>query len=292
MKQLNSIIKQYPVLQYFICMVMVGCTSIICYYNTATIGYKVVALMLLLLLSLLAILFQVLPILVAAIIAALVWNYFFIPPTFTLHISTLEDVLMFAMFFAIAMVNAFLTTKIKKTEKKLSNEKEKENTILLYNTLFNSLSHELKTPIATIIGCIDTIKEVPNLTSLQHTELQQQIEIASIRLQQQVDNLLNINRIESNQIALQLDWCDVNELIHNTINELTNNTHTILFETNIHTPLCKIDGGLIQQVLHNLLTNALLYTLNQSIISINNWVTNEMLCIEVSDNGSGIPNEL
>ena len=54
-------------------------------------------------------------------------------------------------------VNAVLSFKIRKEEEKSRDKEEKENTIKLYNTLLNSLSHELKTPISTIIGAVDTL---------------------------------------------------------------------------------------------------------------------------------------
>ena len=63
------------------------------------------------------------------------------------------------MYFVIALVNAVLTFKIREAENKVRDKEEKENAIKLYNTLLNSLSHELRTPIATIIGSVDTLKE-------------------------------------------------------------------------------------------------------------------------------------
>ena len=64
---------------------------------------------------------------------------------------------MFFMYFVIAMVNAVLTFKIHEQEKKARDKEEKEYTIKLYNTLLNSLSHEFRTPIATIIGATDNL---------------------------------------------------------------------------------------------------------------------------------------
>ena len=77
----------------------------------------------------------------------------------TFHIGTPEDGLLFLMYFVIASINAVLSYKIREVEKKERDKEEKINTIKLYNTLLNSLSHELKTPISTIIGAVDTIKE-------------------------------------------------------------------------------------------------------------------------------------
>ena len=62
------------------------------------------------------------------------------------------------MYFLIALVNAVLTYKIRQIEKEAKKKEEKANTVKLYNTLLNSLSHELRTPIATIIGATDNLQ--------------------------------------------------------------------------------------------------------------------------------------
>ncbi|NTW32317.1 MAG: DUF4118 domain-containing protein, partial [Bacteroidetes bacterium] len=120
---------------------LIVAVSIACFFTADFIGYKVVALLLLVVVSLLAMVFDILPVLLAALLSALIWNFFFIPPLFTFHIADTEDALMFLMYFVIALVNAVLTFKIREAEKKARDKEEKENTIKLYNTLLNSLSH-------------------------------------------------------------------------------------------------------------------------------------------------------
>src|SRR6185312_5307757 len=124
----------------------------ICYAFSHLIGYKVVAYILLITVSLLAMLFDILPVMFAALLSALIWDFFFIPPYFTLQVNSAEDMFLLLMYFVIAMVNAALTYKIRTIEKNAILKEEKENTVKLYNTLLNSLSHELRTPIATIIA--------------------------------------------------------------------------------------------------------------------------------------------
>jgi two-component system sensor histidine kinase KdpD len=96
------------------------------------------------------------------------------------------------MYFLIASINAVLTYKIREFEKKARDREEKENTIKLYNTILNSLSHELRTPIATVIGAVDTIKSGYGLSEKIKSELIDEIDVAAIRLDTQVGNLLNM----------------------------------------------------------------------------------------------------
>jgi len=242
--------------------------------------------------SILAMLFEILPVLIAAVMSALIWNFFFIPPVFTFHITNAEDLLLFLLYFAIALVNASLTFKIREAEKKARDKEEKENTIKLYNTLLNSLSHELRTPISTILGAVDTLKE-SKLTENQKLQLLNEIDIASERLNRQVENLLNMSRLESGMLKLKLDWCDINDLVNSVIQKLaiSSNNRRIEFITNEKLPLFKLDAGIIDQVLHNLIHNAILYTPIGSVIKIDASSDYGCLIMEISDNGPGFPKQ-
>jgi two-component system sensor histidine kinase KdpD len=270
---------------------MVFAISIACFYATPFIGYRVIALVLLMTVSFIAMLFEILPVLVAAILSAVIWNFFFIPPVYTFHINDAEDVLMFLLYFFIALVNAVLTFKIREAEKKARDEEEKENTIKLYNTLLNSLSHELRTPISTIIGAVDTLKEHKDkLSSANQTDLLQEIDLASMRLNRQVENLLNMSRLESGMLKLNIDWCDINELIHSVIHKVAiPASHIILFKSDETLPLFKLDRGLIEQVLHNLVHNAIQYTPENTRITIEALHRSDTCVIRVADNGKGFP---
>jgi len=102
-------------------------------------------------------LFEIWPVLVSAILSALIWDFFFIQPRYTFHIESTEETIMFLMYFIIALINAVLTHKIRQIERYAREKEDKANMVKLYNTLINSLSHELRTPITTILGATDTL---------------------------------------------------------------------------------------------------------------------------------------
>lgn len=210
----------------------------------------------------------------------------------TFHIGTPEDGLLFLMYFVIASINAVLSYKIREVEKKERDKEEKINTIKLYNTLLNSLSHELKTPISTIIGAVDTIKEhKEKLSTSNQEELFLQIDQASTRLNKQVENLLNMSRLESGMLKLNLDWCDLNELIFLVLQKFSaiESKHQIVFHPNERLPLFKLDSGLMEQVFQNIIHNAIQYTPTKSIITISASHHNDHCFIVISDNGPGFP---
>lgn len=266
--------------------------SIICFFSLKYIDYRITALILLMTVSIIAMLFEIIPVVVTAVLSGLILNFFFILPLYTFHITNTEDILLFLMYFIIALVNAVLTFKIREAENKARDKEEKEKTIKLYNTLLNSLSHELRTPIATIIGAIDILKENKNkLSEINQNVLLDEIDTATIRLNRQVENLLNMSRLETGMLKLKLDWCDSNELIYGVIQKIATlkNNHTISFISNENLPLFKLDAGLMEEIIQNLITNALQYTPENSIIKIEASHQNDSCVISVSDNGNGFP---
>lgn len=283
----NSLQRQFIISTLAVLIMATGC-----YFLSAYIGYKTVALILMATVSVVAMFLSIWPVLCAAVLSALIWNFFFIPPHFTFHISNTEDTLMFMMYFLIALVNAVLTNKIRSTEKQTQKKEEKENTLKLYNTLLNSLSHELKTPIAAIIGATDNLQtDNIKLTETNRRELTEEIAKAAWRLNRQVENLLNMSRLESGIIAPKLDWCDINELIYDIVNRLKDNykTHPFIVSVKEDVPLFKIDQGLMDQVIYNLVYNAAIYTPKHALISIKAFAQDDFLVVIVQDNGDGFP---
>ena len=279
-------------MQSYISIALVFTVSIICFFSLKYIDYRITALILLMTVSIVAMLFEIIPVVVTAILSGLILNFFFIQPLYTFHITNTEDILLFLMYFIIALVNAVLTFKIREAENKARDKEEKEKTIKLYNTLLNSLSHELRTPIATIIGAIDALKENKNkLSETNQNILLDEIDTAAIRLNRQVENLLNMSRLETGMLKLKLDWCDSNELIYGVIQKITTtkNNHTIHFISNEKLPLFKLDAGLMEEIIQNLITNALQYTPKNSIIKIEASHQNDSCVFLVSDNGNGFP---
>jgi two-component system sensor histidine kinase KdpD len=196
------------------------------------------------------------------------------------------------MYLIIALVSAVLTYKIREAENKARDKEEKEKTIQLYDTLLNSLSHELRTPIATIIGAIDTLKEHKNkLSENNQTELLEEIDKASIRLNRHVENLLNMSRLETGTLKTKLDWCDLNELIYAVVEKIAvvKNEHTIDFVPDEKLPLFKLDTGLIEEIIRNLVLNAIQYTPKKSVIKIAATHQSENCIISISDTGNGFP---
>lgn len=279
--------------QLLLSAVLIIVSSFILHYFVGMIGYQVVALVLLLMVSISAMLFDILPVLVAALMSALIWNFFFIPPVGTFHIGKPEDVLMFLMYFVIAFINAVLSFKIRDIERKVRDKEEKENTLKLYNTLLNSLSHELRTPISAIIGAVDILEHgKSSLDEVNKNDLISEIKIAGLRLNEQVENLLCMSRLESGMLKPRLDWIDINDLIFTILKKYkVQDTipKSILFSPDETLPLVKLDGVFIYQILYNLILNAHVHNPDKTIARLEAHYTDHALHLTVSDNGKGFP---
>ncbi len=288
-----------------------------CFPFAEAIGYRSVALILLLVVSVLAMRLSLAATLVAAFLSALVWNFFFVPPHFTLHMDSAEDALFMAMYFIVATLNGIINHRLRQIEAIRSEKIERENALKLYNALFNSLSHDLRTPIAAVIGATDTLRENrTQLTDNQQVALLDEISGGSLRLSEQVENLLNMSRIEAGMIQPKKEWCDARDLLFGIAKKCKPATASHVLEVKIteNFPLVQLDFGLTEQVLENLVQNALRHTPDGSQIELSakifsdrkghfeeNEKSHELqtvrdeqknwLLIEVRDNGKGFPTD-
>jgi len=278
--------------------------SMLCLLTRDFLDYKVTGYLLLVLVSILAIFLEIFPVLLAAFLSAIILDFFFIKPYYNFHINSAEDALLLLMFFVIAMINAVLTFKIRKAEQEAQVKEAKLNTMKLYNILLDSLSHELRTPISTIMGSVGTLQSATNLSEENKTKLLSEMDKASLRLNYQVENLLNMSRLESGYIQPKLDWCDVKELVYNVLSSMneTLSQHRIIVKANEYLPLFKLDYGLMEQIMYNLIYNASQYTPigaeikiaieYNPVVDIDYNQEETMSCIiTIADDGNGFPEE-
>ncbi|HLP16141.1 MAG TPA: sensor histidine kinase KdpD [Bacteroidota bacterium] len=182
-------------------------------------------------------------------------------------------------------------------EREFLNEMAKESIAVeesqkLYKTLFNSISHELRTPITSIMTAAENLQnEKLAADEMTRRELSGEIHLAAERLNRIAENLLDMTRIESGLIRPNIDWCDIHDVVNTALARLSTELSRHRVEVSIPQtlPLVKLDSGLIEQVLINLLFNASVYTPAGSRITINACIDSNDLEFVVADNGPGFP---
>jgi K+-sensing histidine kinase KdpD len=423
---------------YLLSIVIIGMTALLCSPLSNSQGYHLVSFILLFMVSILATFMGIGPVFLASTVSALVWNYFFIPPNLTFHIDKAEDILMFGMFFIVALLNGIFTTRVRRQEQLAIDRERRTNALFqlsgrlsgasgidevlvvaiaeikshfslepffilqdgnktlqsagrlrkerklspleyqvaewsfmhlkaagaytstlpeteqtffplagsqvnpgvlavklekpllgdqkalwdtflaqitsalereflgelaqkarfldesdrLYKTLFSSISHELRIPVATIMGASDTLLNSAHPSDIQHV-LMNEVFTASLRLNRLIENLLNMSRLESGMLSVRLDWHDINDLVYKVTEDLRDELrpYTLVIFVQENMPLVRIDFGLMEQVLYNLLYNATQYAPVASEIHLDIRHESSRLIIQVTDSGPGLPEE-
>lgn len=164
----------------------------------------------------------------------------------------------------------------------------------LYKTLLNSISHELRTPIAAITGAASSLLEPQTGERAEtRTILIGEIQTAADRLNRLVENLLDMTRLESGLLKIKQDWCDVGDLINVTVERLKPQLarHEVIVDIAPNLPLVKMDFVLMEQALINLLHNAVTYTPPQTRVRVIAKTDGAQLVIVVADRGPGLSAE-
>src|SRR5918996_101549 len=162
----------------------------------------------------------------------------------------------------------------------------------LRNSLLSSVSHDLRTPLATITGAVSTILEKrARLDTRTERELLESVHEEAERLNRLVQNLLEMTRLESGTLRLKKELHPPEEIIGAALSRLGKRLVDRRVTTRVPSdlPLVPMDDVLIEQVLVNLLDNAVKYTPSGSPIEVIATATDQNLTIEVADHGPGLP---
>ena len=162
----------------------------------------------------------------------------------------------------------------------------------LRNSLLSSISHDLRTPLATIVGSASALAENDgSLTSADQIELSNAIYDEAQRMSNLVNNILDMARLDAGVVALNKQWHPLEEIIGTVLTRLQKSLEgrkvTVKLPPGI--PLLYGDSVLIEQVLINLLENARRYTPAGSPLDITVDVPSDVVEVSVADRGPGIP---
>jgi two-component system sensor histidine kinase KdpD len=161
----------------------------------------------------------------------------------------------------------------------------------LHRTLLDSVSHELKTPLAVIEAATDglDVQLTEASVPLGKTFLDE-IKQANKRLSRVVSNLLDMTRIETGRLPLNLEWCEPAELLQSAAEMIRNeiSLERINISAPDDMPLVRLDFGLMEQALCNLLTNAATYSPADKPIQMSAQLDDKILVLRVADQGIGL----
>ncbi len=187
---------------------------------------------------------------------------------------------------AIALDRARLADETVEQAARLEGERYRE-------ALLSSISHDLRTPLATITGAVTGLRELgERMTPENRDDLLQSIEEESGRMSRFVANLLDMTRIEAGTLKPKQDWVDIADVVQSAVERTRKHAPGRSIETGIAAdlPLIRGDSVLIGQVLFNLLDNAVKYGGDEPVNVYARRDGKDVL-ISVTDHGKGIPPE-
>lgn len=158
--------------------------------------------------------------------------------------------------------------------------------------LLSSVSHDLRTPLASIIGSTSSLIDIGDrLRSDQRSELLQTVLGEAERLNRYIQNLLDMTRLGHGGLQLHRDWIDINDVLSSTLNRLRRDLDKVQVVISVapEATLLYVHSVLLEQALVNILDNAARYTPDGGTIAIEASRREDVVVIDVIDMGPGIP---
>lgn len=259
------------------------------------------------------------PALVASLAAMLSFNYYFLPPFRTWHISDPTNWVAWIAFILTAVIAGELSAYARKRAEEAERGKieierlysELQNAFeqasqtealrrseKLKSSLLDAVTHDLRTPLTSIKASVTTLLEDKHEQLLDEEGQVEFLEIINEetdRLNEFIEGMVGIAKIEAKTLHLRKNWNAVEEIVNNALNRARNqlNSHQILLDIENDLPTIFVDANSLSEVVYTLLDNAAKYSSKDAKIKITaRRVENGKIEIVVEDEGKGIAEEI
>lgn len=225
--------------------------------------------------------------LLSAVFGVVCVNYVFTYPYFALNFTISGYPLSFLAFLMVSVITCALTSQAKqKEELRVENEKVKMRANLL-----RSVSHDIRTPLTSIVGATSVMLDNPQLTEAERRELLMDVHDDAQWLIQVVENLLSITRVGSDKAEIKKQMEAPEEIIASVATKFRKRYPHVNISVRVPDELLMVpvDAILIEQVLSNLLENAVIHGEITTEIKIKVEKVGDHALFSVKDNGVGIP---
>ncbi len=226
----------------------------------------------------------------AAVVCMLAFNYAFTTPYYFLNFSVPENIISALVMFVIALSTSALTSKLK-IQDAVKAESEKER---MRANLLRAVSHDLRTPLTTIYGSTSIlIENQTQMSAQQQVRILKGIQEDTQWLIRMVENLLSITRIDSGKVKIIKTPIVLDELIDAVVLKFQKRYPNQHLEIQIPDEIVMIpmDAMLIEQVIINILENAVQHAKGMNKLSFQVYVLGKRAIFEIKDDGCGIPEE-
>lgn len=260
------------------------------------------------------------PALLASVVGVLCFNFFFLPPLYTLDIAHSENWIALFAFFTTALVVGQLSARAKRRAEEAErseNEIERlykelrtaferasqaealKQSERLKSALLDAVTHDLRTPLTSIKASITTLLDEARapefaLDKEARLEMLQVIDEESDRLNRFISGLIDLARIDAGELHLRRQWGTIDEIVSTALaraQPLTQD-HEVEVQIDEELPAVRVDERAVSEVVYTLVDNAAKYSPAGTRIKISAGVSNGMVKMAVEDQGEGVPLDL
>lgn len=230
----------------------------------------------------------------ASFLSILAYDFFFINPFYSVSIDHNQYFFTLLVMLTVTLIISHLITQFKRNTELVKDSQLEAETERFRNILLTSISHDLKTPLTAILGSASNLIQSGNQIDEEiKNELAQNIYEEAERLNQLVINILQIIKLEAGTILISKQHYALEEVIGTALNRLNKRLENtpIHFHLPHNAPLVPLDARLIDQVLYNLIENAIKFSPPGAQVELSMAYNSKIVTIKIKDHGYGIKQE-
>lgn len=287
MKGVRSVTVSGTALGYASSVLLTAIATAICFALYGRFELSTMVMIYLAAVAIVASLFGPKEAILASLLSVLIFNFAFVHPRWTLAVSYTQDFITLLVMTGVALLIGTLTQRVRQQTSEAAEARREADLERMRSTLLAAISHDLRTPLTSIAGAAETLKHGEG----NREELVSAIYSESLRLNLQVENLLDATRLQLGGVKPKLEWQSVEELLGSALARTENllEPRTVAVHCDDDLPLVRADAILLEHVFVNLLENAARHTPESTQLRITAQREGEEVVVDFEDNGPGIP---
>lgn len=231
------------------------------------------------------------PAIAVATLSVAVFDFLFVPPQRTFTVDDVQYLLTFAIMLAVALIISRLVESDRRRAVAQAALEIDAETERIRSTLLASISHDLRTPLAVMVGASSSLAERGEQLSLvERSALAKSVSEQAREMSEHVSKILQMTRLEAGSIRIDRDWAALSEIVGSVLNRLAERiaAHRVIVELPEELPLVRVDSTLIEQALGNLLENCAKHTPAGTLVRIRAQRRKQEVVVTVEDYGGGL----